>query len=52
VNENYLAVAAALELTADDIYKLVRNSFDASFLSTKEKKDYIALLETKYRSFK
>jgi adenosine deaminase len=32
INENYLAVAKALNLTADDIYKLAKNSFEASFL--------------------
>jgi adenosine deaminase len=32
INENYLAVTKALNLTADDIYKLAKNSFEASFL--------------------
>jgi len=34
INENYLAVAKALNLSADDIYKLAKNSFEASFLET------------------
>lgn len=32
MNENFLAVAAALDLTRDDVTALIRNSFDASFL--------------------
>lgn len=32
INENYLAITKALNLTADDIYKLAKNSFEASFL--------------------
>jgi adenosine deaminase len=33
VNENYLAVAEALQLTRDELEQLARNSFDASFPS-------------------
>jgi adenosine deaminase len=32
INENYLAITKALNLTEDDIYKLAKNSFEASFL--------------------
>ncbi len=32
INENFLAVAAALDLTRDDVILLIRNGFDASFL--------------------
>lgn len=32
INENYLAITKALNLTANDIYKLAMNSFEASFL--------------------
>ncbi len=37
VNENFLAIQHALGLTQDEIAKLARNSFIASFLSDKEK---------------
>lgn len=32
INENYLAITKALNLTANDIYTLAMNSFEASFL--------------------
>ncbi|MBI4681556.1 MAG: adenosine deaminase [Nitrospirae bacterium] len=32
INENYSAITKALNLTADDVYKLAINSFEASFL--------------------
>lgn len=32
INENFIAAAAALDLTQDDVTTLIRNSFDASFL--------------------
>jgi len=37
VNENYLAVQAALDLEADDITLLAKNSFAGSFMSDAEK---------------
>lgn len=37
INENYLAVAVALNLTKNQIAQLARNSFAASFLSEKDK---------------
>jgi adenosine deaminase len=37
VNENFLAIQQALGLTRDEITKLARNSFIASFLSDREK---------------
>ena len=36
INENFLAVAAALELTQDDVVALIRNGFDAAFLPATE----------------
>lgn len=36
INENFLATAAALDLTRDDVTTLIRNSFDASFLPAPE----------------
>lgn len=41
INENYLAVAKALNLTQDQIIRLVKNSFSASFLSSQEKQLYL-----------
>lgn len=37
VVDNYLAVAAALDLSHDYMYRLARNSLEASFLSEREK---------------
>lgn len=42
INENYLAVAKALNLTEDDIYKLAKNSFEASFLKTGMKAEMLS----------
>jgi adenosine deaminase len=41
LNDNYLKIAKALNLTTDDIYQLAKNSFTASFLSDAEKTSYI-----------
>lgn len=41
LNDNYLRLAKTLNLTTDDIYQLVKNSFTASFLSDTEKQNYI-----------
>lgn len=41
VNQNYLEVAEALNLTKDDILLLAKNSFTASFLTEDEKKFYL-----------
>lgn len=41
LNENYQAMAKALSLTQDQIIQLVRNSFNASFLSAEEKQEYL-----------
>ena len=37
INENYSAIASALGLSKEDIYKIARNSFNASFLDEVEK---------------
>ena len=37
INENYLAVAKALNLTAEEIYTLAKNSFEACFLEKSQK---------------
>lgn len=41
INENYLAMAKALNLSGDQIIQLVKNSFNASFLTEKEKQGYL-----------
>ena len=40
LNDNYLKLAKALNLTTADIYQLAKNSFTASFLSNSEKTAY------------
>ncbi|MEM4713454.1 MAG: adenosine deaminase [Candidatus Bathyarchaeia archaeon] len=45
INENYIAVQKALGLNAQQIYKLARNSFQASFLSEHEKQAMFTRLE-------
>lgn len=44
INENYLAVSKALNLTAEDIYNLAKNSFEASFLKQGKKDKMLAKL--------
>lgn len=41
LNENFIAVADALKLTREDIIRLVKNSFEAAFITDAEKKAYI-----------
>lgn len=45
VNENYLAVAKALDLTRENIKQLAINSFRASFLDEKEKEILVSRVE-------
>ncbi|MBA4408345.1 MAG: adenosine deaminase [Bacteroidota bacterium] len=45
VNENYLAVASALNLTHEQIVQLAKNSFTASFLEEEEKQEMIEKVE-------
>jgi adenosine deaminase len=52
VNQNYLEVAHALNLTKDDILILVKNSFTSSFLSEKEKKRFFDKVELADRSLR
>ncbi len=42
VNENFIAITKALNLTEEDVRKLAVNSFKASFLNEKEKNSLIA----------
>jgi adenosine deaminase len=45
VGENWRAVRGALGLSADEEYRLARNSFVASFLGAEEKQRYLAELD-------
>ena len=38
INENYLAISKALDLSKEEIYQLAKNSFNASFLDEETKK--------------
>ena len=45
LNENFIQTAEALSLSKDDIYKLVKNSFEASFANDKRKNEMLMLLD-------
>ncbi len=45
VNQNYKAVQSALELSRDDLARLARNSFAASFLPERRKADLLKQLD-------
>lgn len=46
INENYLQISDALDLSAHDIVRLAKNSFVASFLDQGTKNDWIRSIET------
>jgi len=48
INDNFIKTAEALDFTEDEIYKLVKNSFEASFADEERKSEMIQLLE-KYK---
>lgn len=48
VNENYLALAEALQLTASDIVTLAGNSFKASFLDPAAKNRWLQTLQARF----
>jgi len=52
LNENYLAVAEALDLTKEQIVLLAKNSFTASFLNEKEKSEMIKKVELYFQEQK
>ncbi len=51
VNENYLAIQQALDLTEEDIIQLAKNSFEASFLDEADKKKYISQIDKFVNSY-
>ena len=52
VNQNYLEVAEALNLTKDDILALAKNSFTSSFLSDAEKKRFLDMVDVADRELR
>ena len=51
VNQNYLAIFAALPLGAAAAYTLARNSLEASFVSEARKAEWVAGLNRVFRVF-
>jgi len=45
LNDNFIAVADALQLSKEEIVQLVKNSFEASFISDGEKRIFLKKLE-------
>lgn len=45
IEENYVATQRALGLTRDHLYRLARNAFEASFLSTEQKTKFVQELD-------
>ena len=45
LNDNFIAVADALQLSKDEIVQLVKNSFEASFISDGEKRNFLKRVE-------
>ena len=52
VNENYLAVANALNLSKEQIVQLAKNSFTASFLDENDKQNMIEMVDRFYQEYK
>lgn len=44
INENFVSVSDALELSNEDLYKLARNSFQSSFIEDSEKEKLISMI--------
>jgi len=45
LNDNYIAVADALNLSKEEIIQLVKNSFEASFITDGEKKVFLRIVD-------
>lgn len=52
LEENYKAISQALDLSKADIFQLAKNSFNASFLDEKEKKEMIEKIDKYYQENK
>jgi adenine deaminase len=51
VNDNFVQLAQAVDLTAQHAYQLARNSFEASFAGDERKREYIARLDDVFANF-
>lgn len=51
VNENYIAIAEALQLTVEEIALLARNSFEASFLDETAKNQLMNKVDSYYKDY-
>ena len=49
INQNYIDIQKALELSKDDLYQLAKNSFQYSLLDNSIKKQYLDELEMYYK---
>lgn len=52
INQNFIEIQKALDLSKKDIYELSKNSFEYSLLDTQTKANYITELENYYNSNK
>ena len=52
LNDNYIRTAKALNLTQEQIFELVKNSFDGSFLDESRKVELLKELDEHYTSLK
>jgi len=50
MDENFEATQKGLHLTRDDIYRMVKNSFQASFLDAGEKQRFLKELDDYFAS--
>jgi len=51
VNQNYIEIQEALNLTKEDLYQLAKNSFEYSFLPDDAKQKYLQELKEYYSNF-
>jgi adenine deaminase len=51
VNDNFVQLAQAVDLTPQHAYQLARNSFEASFAGDERKREYIARLDDVFANF-
>ena len=45
MNDNFIAIAEALDLSNEELKQLAINSFEASFISDTEKQKWISLIQ-------
>jgi adenosine deaminase len=50
VNANYLAIIEALKLTEAEVYTIIRNSFEAAFVTPAERDALIATLDAHWQA--